>query len=70
MQTKKFKSTVQRGLSYDLSRPPEHAVSGASPSKDSKNPSSHKDQGRTAAVSLGIKVNSGICHTQNCNVVF
>lgn len=43
----------------------EHAVSGASPSKelifgsateDSQNSGSHKDQGRISAVSLGIKV--------------
>ena len=58
-------STYTKRLIFYLSRPSEHAVSGASPSKelifrsateDSQNSGSHKDQDRMSAVSLGIKI--------------
>lgn len=44
--------------------PSEEPILGSA-TEDSKTPGSHKDQSRTAAVSLRINVNSGTCHTKN-----
>ena len=65
MQPKNLNPLYLKRLIFYLSRPSEHAVSAASPSKelifgsateDSQNSGSHKDQGKISAVSLGIKV--------------